>query len=208
MARYIGPVCRLCRREKNKLFLKGDRCYSAKCAIEKKKGPPGVALPRKKNMSEFGQQLREKQKVKRHYGLLEKQFRLYFEKCARAEGDTGALLLNTLEKRLDNVVYRLGFASSRSASRQLVRHNNILVNGKRVNIPSTQVRANDQVALTPDMKENAAVVASLQSKSSSGTKPWLDLNPETKVGTVLKEPGREDVDIEIEENLIVELYSR
>lgn len=208
MARYIGPVCRLCRREKNKLFLKGDRCYSAKCPIEKKKGQPGVAIPRKKALSEFGQQLREKQKVKRHYGLLEGQFRLYFKKCAAMEGDTGAALLNMLEKRLDNVTYRLGFAASRAAARQLVRHNNILVNGKRVNIPSYQVRVNDKISLAAGMGENAAVVASMETKKGAGIKPWLDMNPESKVGTILKEPAREDLDIEIEENLIVELYSR
>ncbi|MBL8991745.1 MAG: 30S ribosomal protein S4 [Spirochaetia bacterium] len=208
MARYTGPVCRLCRREKMKLFLKGERCFSAKCAIEKKKGPPGVAIQKRKNMSEFGVQLREKQKVKRHYGLMERQFRLYFEKSAKISGETGTNLLVMLEKRLDNVIYRLGFASSRRAARQLVRHAHVQVNGKKVNIPSFQVRLNDQIALVPSLKENAHVVAAGQVKSQMSTKPWLDINPETKVGTVLKSPVREDVDIEIEENLIVELYNK
>lgn len=208
MARYTGPVCRLCRREKMKLFLKGERCFSAKCAIEKKKGPPGVAIQKRKNMSEFGVQLREKQKVKRHYGLMERQFRLYFEKSAKIQGETGTNLLLMLEKRLDNVIYRLGFASSRRAARQLVRHSHVQVNGKKVNIPSFQVRLNDQIALVPSLKENAHVVAAGQVKSQMSTKPWLDINPETKVGTVLKSPVREDVDIEIEENLIVELYNK
>ncbi len=208
MARYTGPVCRLCRREKMKLFLKGERCFSAKCAIEKKKGPPGVAIQKRKNMSEFGVQLREKQKVKRHYGLMEGQFRLYFEKSAKIAGETGTNLLVMLEKRLDNVVYRLGFASSRRAARQIVRHANVLVNGKRVNIPSYQVKANDQIALVAALKENPHVVSAGQIKSQMSTKPWLDINPDTRVGTVLKNPAREDVDIEIEENLIVELYNK
>lgn len=191
-----------------KLFLKGERCFSAKCAIEKKKGPPGVAIQKRKNMSEFGVQLREKQKVKRHYGLMERQFRLYFEKSAKIAGETGTNLLLMLEKRLDNVIYRLGFASSRRAARQLVRHSHVQVNGKKVNIPSFQVRLNDQIALVPSLKENAHVVAAGQVKSQMSTKPWLDINPDTKVGTVLKSPVREDVDIEIEENLIVELYNK
>jgi small subunit ribosomal protein S4 len=191
-----------------KLYLKGERCFSAKCPIEKKKGPPGVAIQRKKNSSEFGVQLREKQKVKRHYGLLEHQFRITFRKSAKNKGETGTNLLISLERRLDNVVYRLGFSSSRVGARQVVRHSHVFVNGKIVNIPSYQIKVNDQVALVPSMKENAPVVAALQAKASSGTKPWLDLNPDSGVGTVLKMPAREDIDIEIEENLIVELYSR
>ncbi len=208
MARYTGPVCRLCRREKMKLYLKGERCFSAKCPIEKKKGPPGVALQRKKNSSEFGIQLREKQKVKRHYGLLEHQFRITFKKSSKNKGETGTNLLVALERRLDNVVYRLGLSSSRVGARQIVRHSHILVNGKIVNIPSYQIKVGDQVGLVNGMLENVAVVAASEAKKASGTKQWLDVNPDTKVGTVLKMPAREDIDIEVEENLIVELYSR
>lgn len=207
MARYIGPVCRLCRREKMKLFLKGERC-NTKCPIDKKKFGPGIIPLRRKNLSEFGIQLREKQKVKRYYGLLEKQFKNMYAKADRMPGATGVNLLSLLENRLDNVVYRLGFAESRSQARQVVRHSNILLNGKKMNIPSYSVKENDEISVVDSMKENNFIKNSIEIGKQIGVKPWLSVDLEKKVGIILKKPTREDIDLEVEENLIVEYYSR
>lgn len=208
MARYTGPVCRLCRRDGVKLYIKGTRCDSILCPIEKKKGIPGVSLKKKKTSSEYGIQLREKQKVKRHYGILENQFKNCYQKATRLEGAAGANLLFLLERRLDNVVYRLGFGSSRSSARQLVRHNNVLVNGKKVNIPSYQISVGDEVKVVPHMKENVFLQESITKINSAGVKKWLSVDAESMTGKVEGLPVREDIDIEINENLIVELYSR
>src|SRR5436190_11361863 len=177
MARYIGPVCRLCRREGMKLFLKGERCYTDKCAIEKRNVPPGQhGRARRAKMVGYGVQLREKQKVKRTYGVLENQFRRYFEAADRAKGITGELLLQSLERRLDNVVYRIGFATSRAQARQLVRHGHFLVNGKKVDIPSFSVKIGDTVAIKQGSIENPSIVHAREEVKGRGIAPWVDLD--------------------------------
>jgi len=191
-----------------KLLLKGERCDSIKCPIEKKKDVPGVAIKRRKNLSEYGLQLREKQKVKRCYCLLEKQFRNYFKKALRIPGATGQNLLILLEKRLDNAVFRLGFASSRAAARQLVRHSNITVNGKKTNIPSYQIKVGDVIALTSSYSENNHCKEALQRVMAIGTRSWLELDCDNKQGKVIAAPSRTDIDIQVNENMIVELYNR
>lgn len=209
MARYTGPVCRLCRREGMKLFLKGERCFKPSCAIEKRNFAPGQhGRDRKAKVVGYGLQLREKQKVKRIYGVLENQFRSYFEKAVRQKGVTGENLLAQLERRLDNVVVRLGFASSHDQARQLVRHGHVLVNGKKVNVPSYQVAVGQEISVKDKMKKNVQVVAAMELAGGRGAPPWLELNAENATGRVLGLPKREDVNLPIQERMIVELYSK
>ena len=209
MARYIGPVCRLCRREGMKLFLKGERCYTEKCAIEKRNVPPGQhGRARKAKMVGYGIQLREKQKVKRTYGVLENQFRRYFEAADRQKGITGELLLQMLERRLDNVVYRLGFATSRAQARQLVRHGHFNVNSKKVNIPSFAVRQGDVVGLRQTSAENPTVEHAIEEVKGRGIPGWLSFDVETITGRIMSMPTREQINLPVQEQLIVELYSK
>ena len=208
MARYSDPVCRLCRREGMKLFLKGDRCFKDKCAIERRNYAPGQHGRRRSKVLGYGIQLREKQKVKRIYGLLEKQFRLYFERAERGQGITGENLLRQLELRLDNVVYSLGFAASRAQARQLVRHGHIEVNGKKINIPSYQGRKGDVIQVREKSRKNDQIRQAVETAAGRGVPSWLQLNPEQFQGTVLDLPKREDIRLPIQEQLIVELYSK
>ncbi|MFP4362606.1 MAG: 30S ribosomal protein S4 [Spirochaetia bacterium] len=211
MGRYVGPQCRLCRAERRKLFLKGERCNSAKCPIEKKKMPPGKA-PRARmgKISDYGIQLREKQKVKRQYGMLEKQFLIFFNKAERMSGKTGENLISLLESRLDNIVYRMRFASSRKQARQLVRHGHINVNGKKVSIPSYIVKEGDKIDVRDSSKSMVSFKESLKEYTKSGVMPWIEVDPDKMAGTVKAIPRRSDVsDLEgIREQLIVELYSK
>lgn len=208
MARYKDSVCRLCRREGIKLFLKGDRCYSQKCAIDRRGYAPGQHGQMRRKFSEYGLQLREKQKARRIYGVLEKQFRNYFKKAASQKGVTGENLLRLLECRLDNVVYRMGFGLSRSQARQLVRYGHIEVNGKRVTIPSFQVEEKDVISV----RENSRSLSLFKEISEAGESKvvpgWLSANFDTLTGEVVSLPNREDIDVPIEEHLIVELYSK
>jgi small subunit ribosomal protein S4 len=209
MARYIGPVCRLCRREGMKLFLKGERCYTDKCAIEKRNVPPGQhGRARKAKVVGYGIQLREKQKVKRTYGVLENQFRRYFEAADRQKGITGALLLQMLERRLDNVVYRLGFATSRPQARQLVRHGHFTVNGRKVDIPSFAVRQGDSVAVRQGSAENVTIQHAMEEVKGRGVPEWLLLDSAGLSGRISQLPTREQINLPVQEQLIVELYSK
>ncbi len=209
MARYTGPVCRLCRRERMKLFLKGERCFKEKCAIERRGYPPGQHGQRRGRRSlNYGPQLREKQKVKRIYGVLEQQFRRYFQEAERRKGITGENLLILLERRLDNVVYSLGFASSRAQARQLVRHGHISVDGRKITIPSFQIREGQTIVVKEGSKKNDFVRAAVESARGRGIPDWLELNAEQYSGKVLALPKREDIKLPIQEQLIVELYSR
>ena len=208
MARYTGAVCRLCRREGTKLYLKGDRCYSDKCSITQRQYAPGQHGQGRKKLSEYGLQLREKQKAKRYYGVLEKQFRHYFELAEKKQGITGENLLGILETRLDNVAYRLGFGTSRAEARQIVRHGHITVNGRRVNIPSFLVSVGDVIAVAEKSKGADSMKAILDSTSGKSIPKWLDLNKDTAEAKVIAAPARDDIDIEIAEHLIVELYSK
>jgi small subunit ribosomal protein S4 len=209
MARYIGPVCRLCRREGMKLFLKGERCYTDKCAIEKRNLPPGQhGRARRQKVVGYGVQLREKQKVKRTYGVLENQFRRYFEVADRQKGITGVLLLQALERRLDNVIYRLGFATSRAQARQLVRHGHFTVNGRKVDIPSYPVRAGDTVAVRTSSSQNPTILHAMEEVRGRGVPEWLLLDADRKAGTISSLPTREQINLPVQEQLIVELYSK
>ncbi|HWP45919.1 MAG TPA: 30S ribosomal protein S4 [Candidatus Limnocylindrales bacterium] len=208
MARYTGPVCKLCRAEGMKLYLKGERCFTDKCPIERRNYPPGQHGQRRSKVSDYGIRLREKQKVKRIYGVLEKQFRRYFQKAAKQKGVTGAALLISLERRLDNVVHRLGFASSIKEARQLVRHRHILVNGKLVDIPSYQVSKGDVIEVKAKSRENVRIKESLTAAQRRGIPPWLSLDAANFKGTVVELPKREDISPQIQEQLIVELYSK
>jgi small subunit ribosomal protein S4 len=209
MARYIGPVCRLCRREGMKLFLKGERCYSEKCAIEKRNVPPGQhGRSRKAKMVGYGVQLREKQKVKRTYGVLENQFRRYFEAADRQKGITGELLLQMLERRMDNVVYRLGFATSRAQARQLVRHGHFTINGRRVDIPSYALRQGDTLAVRGASAQNATIGHAMEEVKGRGIPEWLSFDPGSLSGRVASLPSREQINLPVQEQLIVELYSK
>jgi len=209
LARYTGPVCRLCRREGMKLFLKGERCFKPSCAIEKRNFQPGQhGHARRAKIVGYGLQLREKQKVKRIYGVLENQFRTYFEKAARHKGITGEHLLAQLERRLDNVCVRLGFASTHNQARQLVRHGHVLVNGKKVNIPSFQVNVGHEIGVKEQMKKNVQVIGALEMAGGRGTPHWLELNAANASGRILSLPKREDVNLPIQERMIVELYSK
>ena len=211
MARYTGPVCRLCRTEQKKLFLKGERCNSDKCPINKKRGAPGKdPKARVGKKSEYGLQLREKQKIKRMYGMLEKQFHLTFERAQRMGGVTGENLIKLLECRLDNVVYRMHFASTRSQARQLVSHRHFLVNGKSVNIPSYEVKPGDVIEVREKSKKLTAIMDALGEVSKSGNMPWVSVDVDAQKGTFSAYPRREEVlDLaDIKEQLVVELYSK
>jgi small subunit ribosomal protein S4 len=211
LARYTGPVCRLCRREGMKLFLKGQRCFTEKCGIEKRNYVPGEHgrnVRMRSKVIGYGLQLREKQKVKRIYGIPEKQFRRYFEKAARRRGVTGELLLQFLERRLDNVVCRLGFAGSRRQGRQLVRHGHVQVNGRRVTIPSYLLSRGDVVEVRPKSRKVPVIVNALQEVPGRGVPGWLSLDAENFKGQVTELPRRADISMPIEEQLIVELYSK
>ena len=208
VARYSDPVCRLCRREGMKLFLKGDRCFKDKCAIERRNYAPGQHGRRRSKVLGYGLQLREKQKVKRIYGLLESQFRTYFQRAERKVGITGENLLRQLELRLDNIVYSLGFAASRPQARQLVRHGHIEVNGKKVNIPSYQVHKGDVIQVREKSRKNEQIRQAVETAAGRGVPGWLELNAEQFRGTVQDLPKREDIRLPIQEQLIVELYSK
>ena len=208
MARYTGADCRLCRREGAKLFLKGDRCYSEKCALERRNYAPGEAGKKRVKESEYRLQLREKQKTKRMYGLLEKQFHHYYEIANRQQGVTGENLLRILESRLDNVVYRLGFAKSRAEARQQVRHGHIHVNGRCVDIPSFRVRPGDLVAVAPKARDMLVIKSALISNERTQVPAWLEVDIEKLQGSVLALPQRDQIDSDIREQLIVELYSK
>jgi small subunit ribosomal protein S4 len=209
MARYIGPSCRLCRREDTKLFLKGDRCHSEKCAYSRREYPPGQhGQSRKRRPSDYAQQLREKQKVKRMYGLVEKQFRGYYHRAAHTKGITGELLLQFLERRLDNVALRSGFATSHAEARQLVRHGHVLVNGHRVDIPSYQVRVGDVVEVREKSKKIQKVVDAMGKLDRSPLPNWIEIDRDGLRGKISALPTRADVSADIDEQLIVELYSK
>ncbi|MBP5313554.1 MAG: 30S ribosomal protein S4 [Eggerthellaceae bacterium] len=208
MARYTGADCRLCRREGVKLFLKGDRCYTQKCALECRNYAPGEAGKKRVKESEYRTQLREKQKTKRIYGVLEKQFHHYYEVASRQQGVTGSNLLALLETRLDNVVYRLGFAKSRDEARQQVRHGHITVNGRRVDIPSFRVRPGDLVAVAPKAKDMLVIKSALIANERVQVPAWLEVDIEKLQGSVLSVPTRDQIDMDIREQLIVELYSK
>ena len=208
MARYLGSACRLCRREGTKLFLKGDRCFTEKCAIEKRAYPPGMHGQGRTRFSDFGVQLREKQKVKRMYGLLENQFRSTFARAARMKGRAGENLLILLERRLDNVVFRLGFATSRNEARQLVRHGHFDVDGRKASTPSIQVRSGQVVTVREKSKKVVRIAAALEALEGRAVPQWLEIDTENFAGTVKQMPAREDVTLPIEEQLIVEWYSR
>ena len=210
MARYNGPVCRLCRREGMKLFLKGERCHTEKCAIEKRNFAPGQhGKDRKPKLVGYGLQLREKQKARRYYGILEGQFRNLFERAIRTKGVTGEHMLNSLERRLDNVVYRMGLGTSRSQSRQLVRHGHLLVNGHKVNIPSFEVRLNDVIEVREKSRENPMILHARDATAHAPSPNWLEVDREALKARVLGQPKRTDlVQIQLNEQLIVELYSK
>lgn len=208
MARYTGPVCRLCRREGVKLYLKGERCLSPKCAIDRRATPPGQHGQGRRRNSEYGLQLREKQKARRFYGVMEKQFRAYYETANRRPGITGETLLQTLESRLDNVVYRLGFAASRPEARQLVRHGHFEINGRRVNIPSYQTKPGDVIVVREKSRKHARIKELLEAAESHTVGPWLELDLENFTGKVVRVPAREEIDAPVSEQMIVEKYSR
>jgi small subunit ribosomal protein S4 len=206
MARVTDPKCRQCRREGVKLFLKGERCLTEKCAVERRSYPPGQHGRGRIKQSEYLLQLREKQKARRYYGVLEKQFRGYYQKASRRQGITGEELLRLLEMRLDNVVYRLGFAASRAQARQLVRHGHFHVNGRRVNIPSYQVRTDDIISLRPGAAGESAVRSATELTASVAN--WLQADHDNLTGKVLRQPDRDEIDTPVQEQLIVELYSK
>ncbi len=209
MARYIGPVCRLCRREDMKLFLKGERCYTDKCGYERRAYPPGQhGQSRRRKRSDYGEQLREKQKVKRIYGLAEKQFRGYYHKAIRMTGVTGHSLIQLLERRLDNVVYRMGFASDHAEARQLVRHGHFTINGKKVNIPSYLVRARDVVQVKEPSQKIARINEAMAAVDRRGVPQWITMDKDNFRGAINQLPSREDVTLPIREQLIIELYSK
>jgi len=209
LARYTGASCRLCRRENLKMFLKGDRCYSDKCAFERRSFAPGQHGQNKfRKVSDYAVQLREKQKVKQMYGMLEAQFRRYFEKADKAKGVTGEILLIMLERRLDNTLYRSGFASSRDQARQMVRHNLFTINGKKINIPSYQVKSGDVIILKEKNLKNAVIADNIEGAARRGLPSWLELD-HTKFQCVVKAlPNRDEITMPIQEQLIVELYSK
>lgn len=210
MARYTGPACRLCRRENTKLFLKGDKCTSEKCPLVRRAKAPGQhgANAGRKRVKEYGLQLREKQKARRYYGILEKQFNNYFEKADNKPGQTGENLLTMIETRLDNVVYRMGMADSRRQARQLVRHGHFTINGKKANIPSMLVKKGDVIAVKESSRKSALIKMLIENISARSVPAWLEVDKENAVATVAALPTREDVDFPFEEHLIVELYSK
>lgn len=208
MAKYTDSKCRLCRREGEKLFLKGEKCFTAKCAIEKRAYPPGQHGQRRTRMSDYALQLREKQKLRRVYGILERQFRGYYKLAANNKGSTGENLLQILESRLDNVVFRMGFAASRSEARQLVRHNGISINGSRVNIPSYQVQPEDVVSVNEKAKTQTRIQAAMEFMQQRGFAEWIDVDPAKLQGVFKSKPERSELPAEINEHLVVELYSK
>ncbi|MBF5041021.1 30S ribosomal protein S4 [Aggregicoccus sp. 17bor-14] len=208
MARYTASACRICRRENLKMYLKGDRCYTDKCAIERRPYPPGQHGQGRVKFSGYGVQLREKQKVKRMYGLLESQFRGYYHRASAAKGKTGENLLQQLELRLDNVVFRMGFADTRAESRQLVRHGHFTVNGKRVNIPSFAVRPGSTIEVAEKSRKMLRIAEALETVDRRGVPQWIDLDKKNFKATVRTAPNREDLTMPIQEQLIVELYSK
>ncbi len=208
MARYTGAVCKLCRREGKKLYLKGERCYTGKCAIERRAYAPGQHGQSRKKATEYGLQLRAKQQAKRYYGIQEGQFYKYFLMAERKQGVTGENLLRICESRLDNVVYLLGWANSRAEARQLVTHGHYKVNGKKVNIPSYLIKAGDEVAICDKSKESTKIKATVEANASRPVPQWLDLNAEALTGKVIALPTREQIMVPVEEHLIVELYSK
>ncbi len=208
MARYNGSVCRLCRREGMKLFLKGERCFTDKCSIERRNYPPGVHGQARPKFSDYGNQLREKQKVRRIYSVLERQFRRVVSDAERMKGVSGENLLALLERRLDNAIYRLGFATSRNEARQLVRHGHFEVNGRKVTIPSFRLRVGEVISLSPRGKKTARIEAAIETADAGAVPAWLSLDKNAKTGQVVDQPQREQITIPIQEQLIVELYSR
>lgn len=211
MARYTGPVCKICRREDQKLFLKGDRCYTGKCGFTRRPNPPGMHSHTRKKYSEYGLQLRAKQKTKRYYGVLERQFRHYYEKAKKIkEGKAGENLLSLLELRLDNVIYRLGWAGSHAEARQLVSHGHIMVNGKRVDISSFLTKVGDVVSICEKARSLEKIKVNLETSSSRSIVKWLkyDRNVDLYAATVIAKPQREDIDLDVQETLIIELYSK
>jgi len=208
MAKYTGSKCRQCRREGGKLFLKGEKCFTSKCPVENRPFPPGQHGQRRTRLSDYATQLREKQKVRRIYGVLEKQFRNYYKKAAGTKGSTGENLLQLLEGRLDNVVYRMGFASSRSESRQLLRHNGISVNGSRVNIPSYQVQPSDVVSINEKNRSQLRVKSAIDLAQQRGISDWIDVDTKKMEGVYKTRPERGELPADINEHLIVELYSK
>lgn len=208
MARHTNPVCKLCRREGMKLFLKGDRCFTVKCAVEKRNYPPGQHGQRRSKPSEYGLQLREKQKMKRIYGVLEAQFRTYFEMAARQKGVTGENLVRLLEQRLDNIVHRLGFAASRAQARVLVRHGHFRVNGRRVTIPSVLLKAGDVVEVQPKSRESTEIAGALEGAKKRRVPAWLELDAGNFKATVRTLPSKEEMAIPVQEQLVVALYSK
>lgn len=208
MARHTSPVCKLCRREGMKLFLKGDRCFTVKCAVEKRNYPPGEHGQRRSKPSEYGLQLREKQKMKRIYGVLEAQFRTYFEMAARQKGVTGENLVRLLEQRLDNIVHRLGFAASRAQARVLVRHGHFRVNGRRVTIPSVLLKAGDVVEIQPKSRELTEIAGALEGAKKRRVPAWLEMDAGNFKATVRTLPSKEEMAIPVQEQLVVALYSK
>ncbi|HEB99049.1 MAG TPA: 30S ribosomal protein S4 [Thiotrichales bacterium] len=208
MAKYTGSKCRQCRREGTKLFLKGEKCFTSKCAVENRPFPPGQHGQRRTRLSDYALQLREKQKLRRIYGVLEKQFRNYYKEAARIKGSTGENLLQLLESRLDNVVYRMGFAASRAEARQLVRHNAVLVNGQKLNIPSARVRPNDVISLTEKARNQSRVQAAMELAQQRGIADWVDVDAKKFEGVFKSYPDRSDLPPDIQEQLVVELYSK
>ena len=209
MAKYTGPSCKICRREGMPLLLKGQRCLTEKCALRKKKYPPGPQKKRRTKLSEYGIQLREKQKIRKTYGVLEKQFRLVFQEANRMKGVTGENMLSLLERRLDNVVYRMGLASSRSMARQLIQHGHIMVNGTRVDIASFRVKEGAVISLEEKFSDNVSVAESIKLSKAISSKPeWLEVDYDNKKGSVTRLPKREDIQMSFNEQLVVELYSK
>lgn len=208
MARYTGPVCRLCRREGKKLYLKGDRCVSGKCALDRRNTAPGQHGAATKKLKEYGKQTREKQSARRYYGVLEKQFVNYYDEAARQQGMTGENLLKLLERRFDNVVYRMGMASSRKEARQLVLHGHFTINGKKANIPSILVRSGDVIAVAENFKKSEKCKALAEALETKTSPKWLEVDKASFVAKVVALPEREDIDFPFEEQLIVELYSK
>ncbi len=208
MARYVGPVCRLCRRQGSKLFLKGERCFTAKCALERRNYAPGQHGQQRKKLSNYGVQLREKQKLRRIYGLNEQQFRNYFHKAIKQRGVSGDNFLRLLERRLDNVVYRLGLTQSRSQARQLVRHGHVSINGHKVNIPSYSISIGETVAVKEKSKNKPFLQDAVESAKSKKVPSWLEMDYDRVQGKIVSLPVREDIDTEVDELLVVEFYSR
>ncbi|OGW39907.1 MAG: 30S ribosomal protein S4 [Nitrospirae bacterium RBG_13_39_12] len=208
MARYTGALCRICRREGEKLFLKGDRCYTDKCAVDRRKYPPGQHGQGYRKLSDYGFQLREKQKVRKIYGLLERQFRRYFYEAERRKGITGEILLQLIERRLDNIVYRMGFAPNRRRARQIISHGHILVNSKKVNLPSYTVKGGDLVSVKESSREMPEIIESISKVEHRGIPAWVEIDSVNLIGKVLHIPSRDEIQLPVQEQLIVELYSK